>query len=320
MRSRGLLSAAILTGALAGSAGALGSAARGTSGGQFLEIGPGARPAAMGGAFAGVADDVYSVYYNPAGLAGIKTFEVAGMDDQYFQSINYDFAGLAVPLLGFQKDTFDAKNIYGVLGVGVYDLSLGDIPTQGNVESAAPTGSISAQDMAYALSYGYALRGTGLSLGVTGKFITSSLGGYNASVFAADAGALYRIGRWSAGAGVRNLGPEYGFAGQADPLPLLLYAGAGCRITEHWLASAELDLPRDNNPALAVGTEYAHPFTGKLSGILRAGYSTANTAAGGFTGASVGAGVVYGNFGLDFAFIPFGDLGNTYRYSILVKF
>ena len=317
---RDLLTAMFLTAALAGRAAAFGSSAKGTSGGQFLEIAPGARPAAMGGAFAGIADDVYAVYYNPAGLANLQRVEVTGMDDQYFQGVNYDFAGLAVPLLKFQKDSFEAMNSRGVLGVGVYNLSLGNIPTQGNTETASPTGTIASQDVAYTVSYAYAPRDTDLAFGVTGKYVTSSLGGYNASVFAADAGALYHKDQWSFGAGLRNLGPQYGFAGQADPLPLLLYAGTGYRINGHWLASAEIDAPRDNNLVLALGTEYVHPFSMKLSGTLRAGYNTGNTDAGGFAGASIGAGLTYGNFAFDYAFIPFGDLGNTNRYSLIVKF
>jgi hypothetical protein len=317
---RTLLTALALTAALGGPAAAFGSAEKGTSGGQFLELAPGARAAAMGGAYAGIADDVYSVYYNPAGLAGLRLVEVAGMEDQYFQGINYDFAGLAVPLLALKRDSFEVKNVYGVVGVGVYSLSVNNIPVQGNAETAAPIGTTLAQDSAYALSYAYAVPETGLSLGVTGKYITSSLGGYNASSFAADAGALYRSDRWTAGAGLRNLGPQYGFAGQTDPLPLMAYVGGGYRFNEHWLGSLELDVPRDNAVSMAAGAEYVHSFPGRITGALRAGFNSSNTDAGSFAGASVGAGVAYGNLDLDFAFIPFGDLGNTYRYSLRVKF
>jgi hypothetical protein len=242
------------------------------------------------------------------------------MEDQYFQGVNYDFAALAVPLLSFEKNPVQDRNAHGVLGIAVYDLSLGNIPTQGNTETASPTGSIASQDLAYAVSYAYALHDPDLALGVTGKYVTSSLGGYNASAFAVDAGALYRRDKWSAGAGLRNMGPQYGFAGQTDPLPLLLYAGAGCKITGHWLGSVEIDAPRDNNVIFAVGTEYVHPFTNKISGAMRAGYNTGNTDAGGFSGVSLGGGITYGNFGFDYAFIPFGDLGNTSRYSLVVKF
>ena len=318
MRTRALLTAALLLAAQAGPAGAFGTPSRGTSGAQFLEIAPGARPAAMGGAFSGIADDVHSVYYNPAGLAGLERIQITGMDDQYFQGINYTFAALAVPLV-FQGDS-RVQSKYGVLGISVTNLSVGNIPSQGNTETASPTGTFSSDDFAYALSYGYAFRDTGLSVGATGKFVVSSLDGTNASGFAADLGALYKQDRLSLGAGLRNLGPSYGYAGSTDPLPLVIYGGAGYKLTDHWLASLEIDAPRDNSIVFALGTEYVHPFTDKISGAVRAGYASGNADAGGFGGASFGGGIAYGNVGFDFAMIPFGDLGNTYRYSLLVKF
>ena len=41
----------------------------------FLSTGPGARAAAMGGAFTGLADDSSAIFYNPAGLV-MSNFEV----------------------------------------------------------------------------------------------------------------------------------------------------------------------------------------------------------------------------------------------------
>jgi hypothetical protein len=272
----------------------------------------------MGGAFAGVADDVHAVYYNPAGLAAIERIQITGMDDQYFQGINYDFAAAAVPLV-WQGDA-RTPTTYGVLGISVSNLSVGNIPSQGAAETASPTGTFSSDDYAYSLSYAYAFHGTGLSLGMTGKYVVSTLDGFHASVFAADAGALYRQDRLSIGAGLRNLGSSYGFAGVSDPLPFLIYAGAGYKLTEHWLGSVEIDAPRDNSLVYAVGTEYVRPFTKTVSGAVRAGFNSANSDAGGFGGVSFGGGITYGSVGFDFALLPFGDLGNTYRYSLLVKF
>ena len=37
----------------------------GTSGAQFLKIGPGARVDSLGGAFGAIADDVTAIYWNP---------------------------------------------------------------------------------------------------------------------------------------------------------------------------------------------------------------------------------------------------------------
>ena len=44
----------------------------GTAGAQFLKIGPGARVDSLGGAFGGLANDVTSIYWNPAGLSQLK--------------------------------------------------------------------------------------------------------------------------------------------------------------------------------------------------------------------------------------------------------
>ena len=57
---------------------------------SFEDTNTGARAAAMGGAFTAIADDVYAVYYNPAGLyqLGRKEFSAsygllnAGLKDQ----------------------------------------------------------------------------------------------------------------------------------------------------------------------------------------------------------------------------------------------
>ena len=292
---------------------------RGTSGAQFLEIAPGARSAGMGEAFSGVADSVEAVYYNPAGLGNIRRVEAEGTGDQYFQGMTYDFAALAVPMLSW-IDTRKPANYYGVLGVAIYNLSISGIPIQGTTESATPTGTFTSEDLAYAMSYAYAVPDTGLSLGLTGKYVTSNLDGYNASGVAADAGALYTGERLSLGAGFRNMGTSYGFNGQGDPMPFLAYAGAGYYFKQGWLGSVEFDAPRDNVMGLAFGTEYRHTFVGKLSGAIRAGYNTLESSAGGFSGTSFGGGIGYGNFNFDFAFVPFGELGNTYRYGLTVKF
>jgi len=310
------LAAAALFGALLGAPDAFAAPAAGTSGAQFLEIEPGARPAGMGYAFSAIGGDANAVYYNPAGLASLKHVEATGMEDQYFQGVNYDFASVAVPISRFMKDsTAD----YGVLAASLYNLSVGGIQQRGLVETVSPQGTFSSQDYAYALSYAYNL-GKGLSLGASGKIIQSDLDGYNASGEAFDAGALYRKDKLSLALGVRDLGPGYGFAGQADPLPRTWFLGAAYVILPGWTGAFEGDFPRDADPAYSFGTEYAYSFTKKISGALRAGYASQNTDAGGFSGATVGGGLGYDGVRFDFAFVPFGDLGNEYQYSLTAKF
>lgn len=66
--------------------------------GEFLAIGVGARALGMGGAYAAVANDVTSGYYNPAGLAHLNYPQIALMHaEQFGNLVNYDYAGVAIP-------------------------------------------------------------------------------------------------------------------------------------------------------------------------------------------------------------------------------
>lgn len=52
---------------------------------SLYELERGARPAAMGGAFTGLADDAYAVVYNPAALAFLERASVHGMIESRFE-------------------------------------------------------------------------------------------------------------------------------------------------------------------------------------------------------------------------------------------
>lgn len=320
MRKLALASCALVLAALAArEASAFGSGDKGTSGAQFLKITPGARPSAMGDAFAGVADDVHAIYYNPAGLGTLRRVEVAGMHDSFVQGVNYEFAAMAVPLLSW-VDTKEEKNKYGVLGVAVYDLQVGGIERRSTTETDQAVDTFGSSDFAYALSYGYRVPDIGLSLGATAKFVNQTLDTAKANAFAADVGALYRFDRVGLGAGIRNVGSRVKFGTASDPLPTTAFGGLGYKFSDRWIGSVEVDVPRDNSASVGFGTEYRHPFADKLTGAVRAGYSSRNTDAGGFSGATFGLGLGYGNFDFDFAFVPFGELGNAVKYSLVVKF
>lgn len=76
----------------------------GTTVAQFLKIGAGARPISMGGAYTALADDINSIYWNPAGLAiiggsGEATFNHA----EWLADTQYDFAAFFLKCLGFGR-------------------------------------------------------------------------------------------------------------------------------------------------------------------------------------------------------------------------
>jgi hypothetical protein len=298
---------------------AMGSGDRGTSAAAFLKLGAGARASAMGGAFAGLADDAAAAYYNPAGLAFLKRPELAGMHESRYAGLAYDYATAAVPLLAW-TDTPRQRNALGVAALSFYSLSVGGIERRGTTETDRPLDTFGARDFAYALSYAYNPSGTGLGLGGTAKVADSTIDRVSGRAMAVDAGALYRHERLSVGAGWRNLGTRQRLGSAADPLPFSWFAGGAWRFSNGILASAELGLPRDRALAVALGGEYRHEFHRRFSGAARLGVNTGAMDAGGFSALSLGFGLRYDAVDLDFAWLPGGELGDSLRYSLAVRF
>jgi len=99
--------------------------------GEFMAIGIGGRPLGMGGAFTGVADDVTSGYYNPAGLANLNYPQLALMHSEQFGNlVNYDYASVGIP---FQEDLS--------FGISVMRLAVDGIPDTREALINGQTGS-----------------------------------------------------------------------------------------------------------------------------------------------------------------------------------
>ena len=86
--------------------------------GEFLKTGVGARALGMGGAYVAVADDITSIYWNPAGLVSIDTYQLHGMHSERFAGIvKWDFIGFGMPL---------KTNM--AFGIGFFRLGVDAIP------------------------------------------------------------------------------------------------------------------------------------------------------------------------------------------------
>src|SRR3990172_5369825 len=70
----------------------------GTAAAQFLKIGVGARAMGLGGSFTAIANDVSSLYWNPAGITNIPEFSLSVSHTEWFADISHDFAGIVYPL------------------------------------------------------------------------------------------------------------------------------------------------------------------------------------------------------------------------------
>lgn len=303
----------LLAAALLGPPAVVGAAE--SSAAQFLNLGFGARALGMGEAYTAVADDISSVYYNPAGLAG----GAAGGEVSFSHA--WHLQDTAVSQLAYMRRPWAFSVTY---------FSAGDL--EGRDALGNPTGNFSARDVAAQVSRGLKLGP--LRAGLSGKVISQRIKSSGATSVAADLGLLYRPpgAGYSLGAALTNFGTRVKFEEESYPLPLKFKAGAAAELARgRLLLALDGEFPNDAPAAARLGAEYR----GVEGMALRLGYRTCSKAQrdavlaadyGGVTGLSsaygffAGVGFAYSGFTLDYALLPYGDLGSAHRFSLGLKF
>lgn len=317
-----------------------GQAKTGSTAAPFLNIGIGPRAIAMGGAFVATANDVTAIYWNPAGIAKMKTGSALFDHSKWIADINYNWAGASVQL-----------GEAGVLGISVTNLDYGDMELTTLREPDGTGGSFSATDMSLGLTYAKSLTDR-FAIGGTVKYIRQSIWNSSASTIALDLGVLFQsdIYGLKIGATITNFGSDMQIEGkdlfvQHDidptihgnndqilaslntdewPLPLTFKLGVAMDVLEieNHIITIGIDAvhPSDNNESVNVGFEY------QLYNILalRAGYKSLfldNTE----EGLTLGFGLNY-NFTptlalfIDYGYQAFGILNDAQHFSIGVNF
>src|SRR2546427_13259780 len=94
----------------------------GTSSGEFLLLGAGARGAALGGAFAALTTDVTALYYNPAGLAEMSRPGAMVSTYSYIAGTRYSWAGIGFPMSGGARAIGVSVGTFGFSDQPVYTL------------------------------------------------------------------------------------------------------------------------------------------------------------------------------------------------------
>ncbi|MFQ6033635.1 MAG: hypothetical protein ACE5KR_02110 [Candidatus Bipolaricaulia bacterium] len=90
----------------------------------LLQIGAGARPLGMGGAFVGLADDENAAFYNPAALAFLENTGFTSLYSRQFQALDYSVIGLAGRFAGINLLQLYSGEIEGANEFGNPDGSL----------------------------------------------------------------------------------------------------------------------------------------------------------------------------------------------------
>ncbi len=288
-------------------------AASGSEGAAFLEIPVGAGPAALGSAYSALAHDAYAPIYNPAGLGFVNNTQLAAQHLSYLESINYEFGSLVTPLKA-NISAFGASIQY--LGSG--SINRTEVDSSGAaINNGDQTGTFSSYFASYNLAYGQKVLER-LALGVTGKMIRAKIDDVSASAYALDLGGLYKANdKLNLSATVNNLGTKINFLNQSDPLPLEGHVGAAYDVRRNITTTAEVVYSKSGLASGRFGAEWT-----PLEAIsLRTGYKTETTKGlSALAGLTVGLGLHL--FGQEFAYawLPYGDLGDTQYFSLLLKF
>lgn len=280
----------------------------GTSGAAFLKIGVGARPIGMAGAYAGVADDVNTAYWNPAGLGQINEKEFTFTHNSYFEDINYSYFGSAIPI-----------SKIGTFGLSVSYLWMGDLEKRAG-DTMEPDSMFNVYDLAISLSCGREIY-KDLFLGLNLKMIQQKIDISDATGVGVDIGVFWKtpLEKLNLGFVVQNIGPKIKFEEKGDPLPLNIKIGTSYRLlNDKLILAVDGNYPRDGELNISCGSEYILNV-GNFHFPLRAGYKTGSDL-GSIAGLRAGFGIGWNKYIFDFVWVPYGDdLGNTFRVSFLVK-
>ncbi|MFA6318070.1 MAG: PorV/PorQ family protein [Elusimicrobiota bacterium] len=281
------------------------AAAGGPTGGSevfnFLFLDANARAVALGGAYTSLASDSNALLYNPAGLGFIERDEATfmhhqyldeGLSQEYFGGALRQGFGLSVNYLGFGKVSRTTYAVPEGTGLGDFDLT----------------------DLAVSVGYGRRIF-RDLSAGLAYKYLREAADRFAANGHAVDLGLLYAPAAWEGlrlAASLQNIGPSVRWQGADQPLPLNGRWGASYsfpwRGLEHTLSVDGLKSRGDRVRAAAgVETVVARTLA------LRLGFSGRVDAGPGVT---AGLGVRYASLMADYAFVPYGSLGNSHRASV----
>ncbi len=307
---------------------------------DFLSVGTDARATGMGEAFTTMEGSSSSLFYNPAGIAGINSyFDISTSQMKWIADIKYLSGAVAVAPYGGK---------YGVIGISVMNVNYGDFKFTQVAQNDQGYVDIDGYPMPKAyvvgLGYGkalsdqfsvggqakYAYQSLGKSLVPVYKQVTTSTGSvrqdtsyelrdYSAGVIAFDFGTIYKTGLKSLafGVSINNFSREIRYERESFQLPLSFKIGISMNLIDlvpdlaenHALyLSVDASHPRSYEEFLNIGGEYV--FGNTIA--LRAGYITHHED----YGLTAGIGVRKFGIGMDYSFMPHKIFNNIQRLSV----
>jgi len=290
----------------------------GTTGFSFLKVNYSARAAAMANAFTGISDDAGAVFFNPAGIAQIKNRELTSTYMNYFVGLQ---CGSAVFV--FPRSEVRTLAVFSQFLTATETRQLADENTG---EYLGPDGEFGVSDIILGITDSREITEV-LNLGVNVKYIRESIDGNAASAVALDIGILHQTTNddLKLGVTVKNIGRQLTYYSEdkyKEKLPQTVVVGFGYHPDNRFYAAFDAYKPFAGDFSFRLGLEYAVHELLKL----RAGYNSraGDWKAGGdlenLAGISMGMGINWQRYNLDYAINSFGDLGFVNQVTLAVGF
>lgn len=287
----------------------------GSAGAEILKLVPGARAAALAGAYTAATADADGVFFNPASAGWLGRAASAGYQ-VYVEDVS----------IGSASAAYDLGRI--VLTGGLVFLDAGSIeevipdPDFGG-QTGQPTGeTVSATESAARVGAAMRLLDDRVSVGAVAGLISSDLAGISRSAAFFDIGAQYRLAALTFGASLRNMGGDLdseGWGGASLPSELRLGATYSRPLGGGYGAAATGDLVRglaEETTGFALGIEGGlMPTDAGITAVLRAGIELGE-AEEHLGRLRFGGGVAYRGLGLDYTVQAFDFLGTIHRIGI----
>ena len=266
----------------------------------------------MGGAFVAIADDAESNYWNPAGLSRSPSNQILFSHNQWFQDIAYESV-MGVHQIGANKG----------IGFNLNLLHVAEMERRYSADDIEPVGTFDALQFSGNIGYSQQF-GRFLSLGATVNFLQMQIDNATAMAFGSNLGALldFESAGLTLGASLRHLGTDAKYLNESFKMPTQVDVGVGYQLIQNmWLVSGDIGMDRDENREYRAGTELNFNLgSNDDAGIaIRSGYKYRSTRAqesSYFAGAGLRITLPEIHVRLDYAFEPFGPLGDTHRVSL----
>ena len=284
---------------------------------NITKINPSPRCWAMSEACSSIIDDASSIDINPALLINTKKTSLFLSHTHYFEDIS-------------MKSMFFAKNLgknTGTFGFGIKKLDWGRI--EKTDELANPLGSYSPYEMS--ITAGFASYLYGLTKGKTQRIVFGGSGKVvinkvekTAFTLTSDIGFIFPYlfdDKLILSFTIQNILGSIKMDKESYPIAKSIKIGSSILISKTFIINTDIIAREDSIPYISSGVEVGIKLSKRNYLYLRGGITSKNiNAIDEYSPISLGLGLRYGSFFLDYSLSQMGYLGSVDRISISLRY